>query len=597
MTTTVSPATPDLLSQVLTLEFGETNCLHYGLFDGDETDSFSELSSGRLSNFNRVVNGQKRFHQFLLNRIVSTVDADARVLVVGTNFNQLASDCAAQGLNTVCLNDSESSARKFSDQKNLQYIYGAFSEYDDSDEFDLVLTLGSDLYLDQMKMLSTCRQLIKENGEVVIVGEFLADDSAIEYSALPSLSSFRQLSERLGYQLLKDLDYSADALKTLQLLYSGLQKQQGELTESNESTIQELHKDIESLIQEFEIGRRRFCVFSLNRTLEQVDEYSNAEFGDIDSFQASEVSALFEESFGVPFDSRLWDWKYKLGKGTCVVARIEKDGKIVAHYGGAPRKISYFGSPSMAIQPCDVMVRPDIRKQYGKGSLFFKIASTFLEREIGNSVNHLLGFGFPNQKAMNISVRLSLYEKTDEFVEIVYMRPDQQEASRNTKIIPFDKNGNEHQLALNGLWQKMCADFDSAIIGERDWQYIKYRFFDHPFAESGQYRCLLISQADSGEALAIVVLKEHGEQLLLMDIICARASIKTVIDELNQFLSEESQQLKIWITGAWIDTVKLEGAVVNGLGIEIPCNSWNPGPSVETLRGAWWLTAGDMDFV
>jgi hypothetical protein len=32
------------------------------------------------------------------------------------------------------------------------------------------------------------------------------------------------------------------------------------------------------------------------------------------------------------------------------------------------------------------------------------------------------------------------------------------------------------------------------------------------------------------------------------------------------------------------------------LGIEIPCNSWNPGPPAELLYGKWWLTAGDMDF-
>jgi hypothetical protein len=38
-------------------------------------------------------------------------------------------------------------------------------------------------------------------------------------------------------------------------------------------------------------------------------------------------------------------------------------------------------------------------------------------------------------------------------------------------------------------------------------------------------------------------------------------------------------------------------ATVRELQIEIPCNRWSHGPATETLAGAWWLTAGDMDFM
>jgi hypothetical protein len=33
------------------------------------------------------------------------------------------------------------------------------------------------------------------------------------------------------------------------------------------------------------------------------------------------------------------------------------------------------------------------------------------------------------------------------------------------------------------------------------------------------------------------------------------------------------------------------------LEIDIPCNSWTRGPQAQELAGAWWLTAGDMDFL
>jgi hypothetical protein len=72
--------------------------------------------------------------------------------------------------------------------------------------------------------------------------------------------------------------------------------------------------------------------------------------------------------------------------------------------GCAPRKIQYFGESSVAIQVCDVMVLPQVQLFYCRGSLFFKTAATFLEREIGNTVSHLLG----------------LYEKTEDLIELVY---------------------------------------------------------------------------------------------------------------------------------------------------------------------------------
>ena len=90
-------------------------------------------------------------------------------------------------------------------------------------------------------------------------------------------------------------------------------------------------------------------------------------------------------------------------------------------------------------------------------------------------------------------------------------------------------------------------------------------------------------------------MKEHAQSLLLMDIICPVSEMKECLRQLSGLVGEE--KLKIWITKAWIDKVRIDGVVENELGIEIPCNSWNPGPSSKLLYGAWWLTAGDMDFI
>ena len=277
-----------------------------------------------------------------------------------------------------------------------------------------------------------------------------------------------------------------------------------------------------------------------------------------------------------------------------MLARQYPQGPIIAHYGGAPRAIHYFGKPDTAIQVCDVMVMPGERRRYGKQSLFFKTATTFLEREIGYNVDHLLGFGFPNQKAMNIAKRLGLYQKTDDFVEVIYPVTEDKNASLTLEQVTLESS--QEQNALQSVWDTMHPDFSAAIVGVRDVAYMRYRYFQHPHAE--KYECYRVTSA-AGELVAYVVLKNHNGNWLIMDMICPLQSIATVLQGLREWSTAQQGQplMMLWVTRGWLDTVLLYGASVNELNIEIPCNDWNPGPQAETLYGAWWLTAGDMDFM
>ena len=184
------------------------------------------------------------------------------------------------------------------------------------------------------------------------------------------------------------------------------------------------------------------------------------------------------------------------------------------------------------------MVLPEIRRQYGKNSLFFKTAATFLEREIGNTVNHLLGFGFPNQKAMNIALRLGLYEKTDEFLELIYPL-NQEAATFPFHLSPIDISCSRHQQEIDYLWQSMKQETITGIIGDRHWNYIKYRYFDHPFAHTDLYRCIFLND-ETEKPVAAVFLKEHESRLLVMDLICPLSIMKQVLTSLSQLVPELS---------------------------------------------------------
>ena len=314
----------------------------------------------------------------------------------------------------------------------------------------------------------------------------------------------RQLSERLGFSILEELNFTADAGNSLGQI-SHIAANQSSNFESSEE-FEDLVSEIKKIKLEIDSKRRCFKVFCLGKEKGQRDQHALAEYDIINSFDPLEVSELFEKSFNIQFNADIWKWKYELGDGKCVIARESKGGDIVSHYGGIPRHIQYFGEPNIAIQPSDVMVLSEVRRHYGKSSLFFKTAATFLEREIGNTVNHLLGFGFPNRKAMNIAIRLGLYEKTDDYVELVF--PKAEGETDNLQLVPIDIRNQQHQSSIDSLWGSMKRGMTHGIVGDRHWRYIQYRYFDHPFSQMDLYRCVFLSNKEK-EPLAAVFLKEH----------------------------------------------------------------------------------------
>lgn len=567
----------DLLGRVLRQCSADSILLCYGI--GAEEDSLPKLQHNLLESLIELAN--------------STEQPVGKVLLVGNNLLSVANALLGQAERVVCLLDGTSKPGLLNDE--VECHQQKLSEFEARGEFDLLVVEGTIHYLQQLPVLEKARRLLSANGRLLLLGEYLADDSFREYSALANLESLSRLAQRLGFVVNSEHDLSAGARLTLQKLNGILESSELMKDESlSDSELTSLRAPIAAIDQEFQAGRRCLKMIELLRGARTDDEWANAEFAAIDSFSASDIAGLFEESFQVSFDAEVWDWKYRLGRGQCVVARTEPGGEIVSHYGGAPRKIEYFGEPEVAIQVCDVMVLPEVRVSYGKSSLFFRTAATFLEREIGYSVNHLLGFGFPNQKAMNIAIRLGLYEKTDEFVEIICAPDAAGQSAWRVEELDFEKQ----REAIDELWLLMRKDFGDAIIGVRDSDYFDYRYLQHPFGKRGQYHCLQIVDPQ-GQLRAIAVIKEHGEQKLLLELITPQADMAESVAVLSAFCvaQDATRALKFWLTRSGLGRVELPVAAVNDLGIEIPCNSWNAGPPAGKLRDKWWLTAGDMDFL
>ena len=573
----------NVYAQTLALTTGEPpEWLHFGVYD-EQVDPLMPYAAA-----------QRRAQDKLLALMLPP---PARVLEIGCGAGTLARDLAVQGYEVTALTEFEEEWRTASTlpQQQAQCVLQRLEEFLPPARFDILLLQQSAQYYDPLLLLSLANDWLAEGGQLLIADEFLLDDSVIRPEPRPLLSNFLRLAERCGFRVERQRELGRQVAPGLMLFAQWLHAQQQALSALLNLpvvTLEALHGQLLVLADNFASARLGYTLLDLRRG--PLDA-SQTVYGNARSFTLEEVQPLFERSFEVPFSTAVWQWKYGNGRGRAVSARQE--GELIAHYGGAPRDILYFGARARAIQICDVMVMPEHRSFVSRDTLFFKTAATFLEQQIGNCAEHLLGFGFPNIRVLRMACRLGLYDVTDSFIEIHYPRTVSATDDAGLQVLPFALNAESATAAVASCWNVMAQDLRGGIVGVRDLDYLRYRYCTHPLWAEGAYECLAVATPGSALPLAIVVLKRLGQERLVMDIVGAVADYPAVLEAVRGTLAAESMGLHCRITRAHAPAVTLPGSEWRDLEIEIPCNIWTRGPDAASLAGAWWLTAGDMDFL
>ena len=573
----------NVYAQTLALASGEPpEFLHFGVYDAQERSHLSYAAAQRRA--------QDQLQALML-------PPSARVLEIGCGAGTFARDLAAQGYDVTALTDIEEEWRTASalpEQKALCVLQG-LEDYVPPARFDILLLQQSAQYYDPLLLLSRANAWLVDGGQLLIADEFLLDDSVIRPEPRPLLSNFLRLAERCGFRVERQRELGRQVAPGLLQFAQLLQTQQqalGELLSLPGAALGALHGQLLVLADNYASARLGYTLLDLRRG--PLDA-SQTVYGNADSFTLEEVLPLFERSFEVPFSAAVWEWKYGNGRGRAVSARQE--GELIAHYGGAPRDILFFGNCARAIQICDVMVMPEHRSFVSRDTLFFKTAATFLEQQIGNCAEHLLGFGFPNIRVLRMACRLGLYDVTDSFIEIHYPRTVRAADEPGLQVQPFALDAESARDAVASCWKQMAEDLRGGIVGVRDLDYLRYRYCSHPQWAEGGYECVAVTGEGSPAPVAIVVLKRLGQERLLMDIIGAVADYPAALEAVRGTLAGGNIGLHCRITRAHAPAVTLPGSDWRDLEIEIPCNIWTRGPDAASLAGAWWLTAGDMDFL
>jgi len=309
----------------------------------------------------------------------------------------------------------------------------------------------------------------------------------------------------------------------------------------------------------------------------------------------SAIEALFKESFGYAVSKTLWKWKYADSRGRNLI--IKKDGKIVAHYGGMQRAISYFGEKQKAIQIGDVMVAKNERGVLKKQGLYFQITAAFLERYIGFETEHLLGFGFPTPTALKLACKLGLYANVDEIVELHYSSIKARPSFKYHLIELENSNSEAYFKAFNRLWRRMREEYQNDILVERDWDYLNYRYFQHPVND---YKSFIMKSRLTQQVIGLLIFKfqQEQERWMLMDFLVTKKHIDALFFQAARIVERLGQtSFTVWVTGSHIARLPATWHTKETANISIPSNIWHQGPDSSEIIDKWWLTAGDTDFL
>lgn len=299
-----------------------------------------------------------------------------------------------------------------------------------------------------------------------------------------------------------------------------------------------------------------------------------------------EIAQLFQEVFGHPLSRDLWNWKYGAGHGNAVMAR--RDGALVAHYGGMYRDILLCGKPDWAFQICDVMVHAKERGVLTRQGPFSLAAATCAE------IYGPLGYGFPNKRAMQVAEKMGLYAEAGQMAEVRW-GPATTGLRLRTRVRKLGLHGSAADRALvNQMWAQMANDLRESVVGERNWDYLEHRYFNHPH---NHYEVLAVTERFTGRALGVVVLRRLEQACELLDVIAPLRNLGLVIDQARRMAGRWGlPYLYCWITKNYLPWLLCCEGKEEALDISIPTSCWTADTRSEQIKGKWWLMSGDTDF-
>ena len=566
----------NVYAHAIHLQEGKADYLHYGLFQHKKTD----LSAAQ---------------QFSTKLVISRLPPPpCRILEIGVGLGTTFSLLRRLGYDIHGLTpDAQQIAHIHQNLGNdVPVTCQRLEDFDaDTESFDVILFQESAQYIDPLVIFNKAVDLLAIAGSLLIIDEFALRRVETSVEGLHLFDDMVAQAKRFGFELVEQLDLSEMAAPTLdcllcmtaihrQRLIDDLHLSDAQLAKLDESN-RAYQKKYSS--GEFGYGLLRFKKKAQPKWRLQLVERN----------QVPEILDLFEKTFHHAMSPATWEWKY--GSESSREIGIWRNHRLIAHYGGIGRDILLFGQPQPAVQIGDVMVDAGERGILTRRGPFYQVAATFLERYIGYGKPYLVGFGFPNERAMKLAERLGLYAEVGRMSEFTW-QPLSKLPKWRTNLYPVESDDDDWAAdAVNKCWQRMVSDLQEAIVGVRTWHYLQHRYLGHP---TQRYQVVVVKNRFGGQVRGVLVMRHDADDSEIVDIIASLAEIPLLIMHARRLtgLVNSERRLTCRITENFAALFVAAGGVQQPINIRIPANAWSDGPKPETLRNNWWLMSGDMDF-
>lgn len=298
------------------------------------------------------------------------------------------------------------------------------------------------------------------------------------------------------------------------------------------------------------------------------------------------IIRLFKEIFGREMTLEEWRWKYT-GKGNEKVyssVAVNEAGEIVAHYGGMPQRMVFKGGGISGISIGDVMVHT----RYRMLKLFKKVTALLPAETVKEGF--VLGYGFPNERAMALPEKLGLYEKIEDVSEA---SKDAQFTNNLGRFIYKFSPLSYDDSRIDALWKSVEREFTLAVI--RDREYLAWRYQRHPFYK---YELWGLKNRWGNKLSALAVLRRDGERMLIIDFVCREDILSALFQKIENYSYISGvKTIALWFPEYLRQRMEDMGFSIKPTGTCIPRTTHEGWLKRGDIKGKFFYTMGDTDFL
>lgn len=572
----------NVYARMLELDEGRVDYLHYGLFESADEP---------------VWRAQERATRLLWRALPSPCRVLEVGIGVGTTLRKLGqAGYRAFGITPDAAQVAEVRLRHGEAVAVAQSTLEALD--DRQGPWELMLLQESAQYIEPLALFEAAdRLLTPADAVIVVMDEFALRRRSPADTGLHDLDAFKTLAQRMGWSTVEEHDVSAPASGTVDAICRLVQRQR-------EALLRELPVTAAQLDGLIDAGRRyqamyKEGVYGYRLLRLHRSQRPALRLGAVTQAQSPAMRQLFERVFAQPMTASEWHWKYGDGRGHAV--GLWRGDVLLAHYACATRAVRMNGQDVPACQVGDVMVQAEAKAGLGRQGALHRVSATLLEQQIGWGRRHLLGYGFPNARAMRVAQRLGLYAPVDHVLQLDWpTAPARRWQDRLLIVEPIDVVGLHSDqpiwLTLQRLWQSMGAGLPAALLPVRDPAWLRHRYGLRPGVT---YRVNLLRRRIGGRALGVFVLRANDDHVELLDLIGPPGALAGLVRAARLSIQGTGHEhLRVWITAShvhWIDDPD-EPALRTDPDVQVPTCVHTPGPSPDSLRERWFLMGGDTDF-